>query len=79
MLHMEWLLNDQTADELKKQSKGIQWYKERDQVSIYHQCSLNQISLWVVTSIMSYTQMTTEILQQPQEAVEISRLHSKPK
>lgn len=27
MFHMEWLLNDQTADEFKKQSKGIQRYK----------------------------------------------------
>jgi len=34
MLHMEWLLNDQTADELKKQSKGIQWYK-RERSSLH--------------------------------------------
>lgn len=34
MLHMEWLLNDQTADELHKQSKGIQRYK-RERSSLH--------------------------------------------
>lgn len=59
--------------------KGHSGIRERDQVPIHHQYSLNQISLWAVMSITAYKQMTTEILQQPQEAVEISRLHSKPK